>query len=89
MEQIGCASHTFIIYILQTIFEIVTSFAHHKNDLFLRFHAVASPTCYYIHIDVCIVKNAEIRCIKYCHAIYAPFAQCERHLTQLCKNYTF
>jgi len=36
---------------------------------------------------VCIIRNAEIRCIKYYHAICALFAQYERHLTQLQKLY--
>ena len=60
------------------------------HDLFLRLHAVPQHVIsQYIHIDVCIVRNAEICYIKYYHAIYALFAQCERLLTQLCKNYTF
>ena len=38
---------------------------------------------------VCIVRNIETRYIKYYHAIYVLFAQCERHLTQLCKKLYF
>ena len=34
-------------------------------------------------------KDAEIRCIKYYHAIYVLFAQCERHLRNCAKIILF
>ena len=56
---------------------------------FLVFMLFANMLLINIYIlMVCIVRNIEIRCIKYYHAIYALFAY-ERHLMQLCKNYTF